>query len=34
MIPLILLYELSIIMCATLLGRSPAPSEPAGAEGS
>ena len=34
MVPLILLYEMSIVMCATLLGRTPAPSEAAGAEGS
>jgi sec-independent protein translocase protein TatC len=34
MVPLILLYELSILMCATLIGREPGPTEAAGAEGS
>jgi hypothetical protein len=34
MVPLIILYELSIVLAATLIGSGPAPAEPAGAEGS
>ena len=34
MVPLILLYEISIVLAATLIGREQPPAEPAGAEGS
>jgi len=34
MVPLIILYEFSILMASTLLREKPAPAEPAGAEGS